>query len=112
MAEVMSRTGMNLARFRKKRRQQTGGLPEAIKEFETVRELDGENGNPETVAQLGHADALAGKHKEALELLERLQNFPETRYFSSYNLALIHIGLGQNEDAIAALQRAADERTD
>jgi hypothetical protein len=49
--------------------QEPGCLSEAIKSFETVRELDGENGEPETLGRLGHAYGLAGRKDDALKLI-------------------------------------------
>lgn len=87
-------------------------LDEAIKELEKARELDADNENPETLAQLGHAYGLAGKKEEAQKLLERLRGFPKDRYVSPYNFVLILVGLGSKEKALEELQRAALERTD
>ena len=56
---------------------------------------------------LGHAYAVAGIHNEALEILEELRQEENP---SPYNLAIIHLGLGQNEQAIDWLEKAFKAR--
>jgi hypothetical protein len=41
-----------------------------------------------------------------------LKAFPKDKYVSSYNFALVYLGLRQRDEAIDALRRAGDERTD
>ena len=92
--------------------QLPGKLDEAITEFELAREEDAENSNPESFAQLGHAYALAGKTDKALEILDKLKELQRSKFVSSYNFALVYVGLGQTDQAITALENAAEQRTD
>ena len=59
---------------------------------------------------LGHAYAVAGRSDEAREVLHELMRIAETRYVSQYDLALIHLGLGEADEAIAWLERGYSER--
>ncbi len=43
-------------------------------------------------------------------LLERMESAPSTRYVSSYGVALLKLELGDREGALAALERAYEER--
>lgn len=61
-------------------------------------------------AALGHACALAGKRQEALTLLHELQHQARTEYVSSYDIALVLIGLGDINQAFALLDKAFVER--
>jgi len=59
---------------------------------------------------LGYAYAVAGKRDEALQVLAQLQTFPMNRDVSPFYLAMIHAGLGDNEQAIRWLENAVEER--
>jgi serine/threonine-protein kinase len=59
---------------------------------------------------LGHAYAAAGKPAEARRILEDLHALAKKRYVLPYGFALIHIGLGENEEALEWLERACQDR--
>ncbi len=61
-------------------------------------------------ATLGHAYAVAGKREEALLVLNELKDLSAKRYVSPYFIALIYVGLKEDDQAVAWLQKAADER--
>ena len=86
--------------------QLKGQLTEAIAEYEKAVELDDD---PQPLALVGQAYARSGKRKEAEQILARLTEEAKTRYVSAYNLALMFLGLGEKEKAIAALERAYNE---
>jgi serine/threonine-protein kinase len=66
--------------------------------------------NPRIEAYIGYAYAAAGRTKEAREVLAELEDHGRTQYVSSFGIALIHEALGEPEPALAALQRAYDDR--
>jgi len=66
--------------------------------------------NPMVLAGLGHAYAKAGRANEAMALLEELRALSRGGYTSPVNLALIALGLGENELAFAELDRAVEAR--
>lgn len=68
-------------------------------------------GKPEMIAALGHAFAISGKRDEALKIIEQLKGLVSRQsYVSPYSIALIHIGLGQRDQAFEWLDRAFEER--
>jgi len=53
---------------------------------------------------------LAGRTEQAREVLRRLEQMMRERYVSPYHMAYVYTGLGENEMAIACLERAYEER--
>jgi len=53
---------------------------------------------------------VAGRHEEAREVLAQLDADARSRYTSPLDFALVHAGLGEQDQAFAALNRAFDER--
>ena len=83
---------------------------EAIAEYKKAIAL---NDDPLPRALLGHLYAKLGRKDEALAILKQLRELRESskeRYVSPYNLALIHIGLGQKNEAIQLLEETYEER--
>lgn len=83
--------------------QLKGQLTEAIAEYRTAVDL---NDDPLALALLGQAYAHAGQRDEANKILVRLTEEAKSRYVSQYSFALVLLGLGDKEGAIAALERA------
>jgi len=65
---------------------------------------------PVYLAALGHANAMAGRHDEAVKILEQLQNPFAPLPPSSFHIALVHIGLGNDDRAFELLTNAVQER--
>ena len=83
---------------------------EAIAEYKEAIAL---NDDPLPRALLGHLYAKIARKNEALAILQQLRELRESskqRYVSPYNLALIHIGLGQKDEAIQLLEETYEER--
>ena len=83
---------------------------EAIAEYKKAIAL---NDDPLPRALLGHLYAKLGRKDEALAILKQLRELRESskeRYVSPYNLALIHLGLGQKNEAIQLLEETYEER--
>jgi len=64
---------------------------------------------PRTVGPLGYLYAMSGKKDEAKKLLEELQQRSKQRYVSSYAIAQIYAGLGENDQVFAYLNKAFEE---
>jgi serine/threonine protein kinase/Tfp pilus assembly protein PilF len=62
-------------------------------------------------AHLGYAYALAGKRVEATEVLADLAENAKHRYVSAYYFAIIHLGLGEIDEAFQSLEMAYEERS-
>jgi tetratricopeptide (TPR) repeat protein len=84
--------------------QQQGQLDEAIASYRTA--VTHSARAPITVATLAHALGVTGQLSEARRLLEELERRAEMTYVSEYDMATIHVGLGDHDGAFAALDRA------
>jgi TolB-like protein/DNA-binding winged helix-turn-helix (wHTH) protein/Flp pilus assembly protein TadD len=84
-----------------------GDLPRAITAFERAVALS-PRGAP--LQWLGYAYAVAGRRREALRILAELEKVSKDRYVSPQSLALVHLGLGQKDEALGCLEKAYDER--
>jgi len=61
-------------------------------------------------AWLGYAYAITGRQHEALEILAQIEKASQERYVSPQVFAIVHLGLGNKEQAMAWLEKAYDER--
>ncbi|HYI12699.1 MAG TPA: protein kinase [Thermoanaerobaculia bacterium] len=66
---------------------------------------------PILTAMLAHTHALAGEREKAVTLLDSLQAAAKTRYISPYDIAVIHIALGDTPAALTQLQAAYDDHS-
>jgi eukaryotic-like serine/threonine-protein kinase len=86
-----------------------GRMPESIAEFQRALEL--ERDNPEIWSGLGHAYALSGKKAEAQKVLVHLKGLSAHSYVAPFDFAVIYAGLGEQDQAIAWLNRAYVDRS-
>jgi TolB-like protein/Tfp pilus assembly protein PilF len=89
--------------------EQEGKYSEAITELQKAASLSPDS--PPVLAALGHAYAAAGKRAEALQMLDKLKSLSARRYVSPFYQALLYIGLGDREQAVAWLDRGYDDRS-
>ena len=82
-----------------------GDYERAIREFQMRK-----SASVQSYSDLAAAYALAGRRQEALAELERLMTLSRERYVSAYDIAIIHVSLGNSNEAFAWLDRAIDER--
>lgn len=66
------------------------------------------SGTSRSLGYLGYALGRGGQRDDALQLLSQLDQRARADYVPPYAYALIHCGLGQVEEAIGWLQKAAD----
>ena len=78
-----------------------GRLGDAIEVFRAIDER----------GSLGHALARAARTAEAREVLASLERRARDEYVSPYQMALVHIGLGEQESALCRLERAFEMRS-
>ena len=83
-------------------------FPEAIDEFRTALSLS--PGSAAAQADLAYAYAISGRKSQAQEILQELQNGPDTKYVSPYDLAVIYAGFRDKEKTLNALEEAYNER--
>ncbi len=86
----------------------TGRTNEALAEFQGVVKLDPDS--PWPPSRLGYAYGLAGRRAEALAVLADLDQRAKQRYVVPSVRVLVLVGLGQNADALDALEKAYEER--
>ena len=65
-----------------------------------------------TLGYLGYAYAVAHNPRKAFNLLMELEQRSKQTYVSPFNLALIHAGLGDKEQALVALERTCEDRNE
>jgi TolB-like protein/lipopolysaccharide biosynthesis regulator YciM len=81
-----------------------GTMGEAIAEYHKAFEL---NDDPVVLALLAHARASVGQQSEARQILGQLTEEAKTRYVSAYAFAVIYLALGQKDQALDWLEKAA-----
>ncbi|HEY7184521.1 MAG TPA: winged helix-turn-helix domain-containing protein [Blastocatellia bacterium] len=87
---------------------QEARFEEAIAELNKAGALSG--GSPLMKAALGYAYAVSGRRGEAMKILAELQQHSARGYASASEIAAIYAGLGERDQAVAWLDKAAEER--
>ncbi|HUA60941.1 MAG TPA: tetratricopeptide repeat protein [Verrucomicrobiae bacterium] len=86
---------------------QLGRLDDAVRQFERGERLS--PGHPPVLSALGRAYAMRGKLAEARAYLDALRAKAAGRYVSPYLPALVHVGLGESDQAMARLEEAYEQ---
>jgi TolB-like protein len=81
-----------------------GATGEAITEYRKAFEL---NDDPVVLAMLAHAKVSVGKQDEVRQILGQLTEEAKTRYVPAYAFAVIHLALGEKDQALDWLEKAA-----
>jgi TolB-like protein/lipoprotein NlpI len=81
-----------------------GATGEAMAEYRKAFEL---NDDPVVLALLAHAEASIGKQNEARQILAQLTEEAKARYVPAYAFAVIHLSLGEKDQALDWLEKAA-----
>jgi Flp pilus assembly protein TadD len=89
--------------------QHRGLISEALAEFQKAKQSESQD--PDVTASLGLAYALAGKQVEARKMLAVLEDQSNTQYVPSDNMALVCLGLGDRDRALAWLEKAYSQRS-
>jgi serine/threonine protein kinase/tetratricopeptide (TPR) repeat protein len=89
--------------------EQKGMLDEASGEFEKAIKMSGNITFAK--AGLGHLYAASGEKARAENIIAELDEISKTRYVSSYDVAVIHAGLGERDLAFKWLDRAYQEHS-
>jgi len=82
---------------------------DALAHLQTSLDLSGQS--TVMLAALGHAYGTAGKFDAARKVLTQLGELSQTRYISSYEIALIQLALGEHDRALDLLDVAVEERS-
>ncbi|TIT06524.1 MAG: tetratricopeptide repeat protein, partial [Mesorhizobium sp.] len=89
--------------------QELGNLDDALTAFARVEERTRDW--PVAIAARGFVAGVSGRTSEAREVVVELQQLADKRFVTSYGVALVYAGLGDNDTAFAALEKAFDERS-
>jgi TolB-like protein/Flp pilus assembly protein TadD len=84
-----------------------GLYDQAIAEFHTAIGL---GGSQILKAEIGHAYGVSGRRGEALKILAELEDFAQRRHVSPYDMAIVHLGLGETDQAFFWLERSFAQR--
>jgi serine/threonine-protein kinase len=89
--------------------QQKAAMPEAIGEFRKALEIS--EGDTNELAALAQAFAVSHQESEARKILDQLKERSQQTYVQPMWMAVIHIGLGEKDQAIDWMQKAYDDRS-
>jgi tetratricopeptide (TPR) repeat protein len=81
---------------------------EAIAEFQRAIEISGHSGVFDS--SLAHAYAVSGRHEEATKIAKDLESRHDQNPSAEANIALIYVGLGDQDQAMIWLNKAYDAR--
>ena len=81
----------------------------AIEEFKKAVSYSG--GSPRMLGELGKAYGLSGRKTDAVKIADELLELSSRQYVSPYNLALVYLGLRDNERTIEWLKKSCDDRS-
>jgi len=84
-----------------------GRLAEAIAQYEKATQF---NPDPAVLASLARAYALVGSKENARKILDNLTTESRQRYIPAYSLAVIHLSLGDKEEALRLLEKSYEDR--
>jgi serine/threonine-protein kinase len=87
-----------------------GSFERALAGYEAF--ASGGGGRTRALALLGNARARAGEPEAARRTLAELREIAARRPVPAYHFALVHVGLGERDEAFAWLERAHQERSD
>lgn len=87
---------------------QKGAYGEAIREMQKAEQLEK---TAEVLGRAGNAYAVAGKRNEAERVLQGLMELSKQRYVPPFGASLIHIGLGDRDQAFESPEKAYEERS-
>jgi hypothetical protein len=65
---------------------------------------------PNVLGALGQTYAMAGRPDQARKILTEMQALSEHRFIPNCSMAVIHVGLGEDEAALELLEKACGQR--
>jgi TolB-like protein/Flp pilus assembly protein TadD len=87
--------------------EEQGKLDEAIAEYQKANELAA---TPANFAMLAHAYAKTGRMGETRKILDKLSDLSAQQYVGAYPLAIVHLALGEKDEALRLLEQSFVER--
>jgi tetratricopeptide (TPR) repeat protein len=89
--------------------QELGKFDEALTAFARVEERIRDW--PVAIAARGFVAGVSDRTAQAREVVVELRQLADKRFVTSYGVALVHAGLGDNDAALASLEKAFEERS-
>lgn len=83
--------------------------PEAIAEYKKALKVTADW--PVALAQIGNVYGVSGNKAEAKKILDTLTSLSSKKFVTSYGMALVYVGLGENDQAFQWLNNAYNERS-
>src|SRR6266576_2330697 len=87
--------------------EEQGKLDQAIAEYRKANEI---TPKPANFAMLAHAYAKTGRMAEARKILDTLTALSAHQYVGAYPLAIVHLALGEKDEALRLLEQSLVER--
>jgi TolB-like protein/Tfp pilus assembly protein PilF len=87
--------------------ERKGDRARALAALEKAVPLSGRGANH----WVGYMYAVTGRRREALEILARIEKLSRERYVSPQSFAVVYLGLGDKDQALAWLEKAYQERS-
>ena len=88
--------------------EQKSSNKEAIAELTKAQQA---SGDVAMASWLGHALAQDGQTKEARRILSEIEEYAKKNYVPPYNLAVLHVGLGERQQAMDLLEKGFADRS-
>jgi tetratricopeptide (TPR) repeat protein len=88
--------------------ERQGLYPEAIAELEKIRTPDPSHS---VASELGHIYALQGRRREALHVVDELQQTSRQTYVDPWYVANVYVALGDKNAALTWLERAYEQHS-
>jgi TolB-like protein/Tfp pilus assembly protein PilF/predicted Ser/Thr protein kinase len=85
-----------------------GMYPEALATMQQAVALT--RGGAMLLAGIGHVQARLGRPEEARRILQQLSETSKVRYTPALAFAVVHLGLGEHDEALSWLEKAYEER--
>ncbi len=82
---------------------QQGKVAEAVPYFETAKSMEAPNF---VLGWLGYAYGASGDRENAQKMIDELKDKSLNGYVSPFNLAIVHLGMGDTEKALSYLEQA------
>ena len=89
--------------------EQKSMIKEAVAEFKDA--IAQSKDDSIALAGLGHAFGASGQEKAAREILAKLLEMSKRIYVPAYDIAVVHMGLGEKDQALEWLSKAYEERS-
>jgi len=89
--------------------EQKGAYPQAIAEMNKAATIS--NASPMILGSLGHVYGISGDRADAERILKQLLQESKTQYVSPFYLALVYVGLHENDKAVDWLEAGFKDRS-